>query len=87
MNWTEPKPPTKDVSYYNHTTLETPLGKFIIEWKSWKKYDSYSISIIGDKYIGEGNDLEDAKARVINYMMELCQNIENFLYTEAGTEM
>jgi len=35
MNWTEPKPPTEGISYYDHITSETPLGRVKIEWKSW----------------------------------------------------
>ena len=34
--WSDVKPPTADC-YYNHITAETPLGNFLITWKSWKE--------------------------------------------------
>lgn len=60
MNWTEPKPPTEGISFYDHVICETPFGQAIIEWKSWKLYDDYSVTI-GDTYIGNENSLDDAK--------------------------
>lgn len=60
MIWTEPKPPTKGISHYDHVICETPLGQALIEWKGWKESDSYSVTI-GNDYVGEGYDLEDAK--------------------------
>ncbi len=75
MKWTEPKPPTKDVSYYNHTTLETPLGQFKIEWKSWKEYADFSI-FLDDKYITEGDDLDDAKDIVFQHLVRVYKELE-----------
>lgn len=68
MNWTEPMPPTKGISNYSHIICETPLGKAFIEWKHWKERDTYSI-IIGDNYVGEGYDLDDAKRVAKNWLM------------------
>lgn len=79
MNWTEPKPPTNGISYYDHTILETPLGEFRIEWKSWKKFDSFSILLNQMEYIGEGNSLEDAKSKVKDYIMEKYQKLSELL--------
>ena len=69
MNWTEPKPPKRGESVYNHITCETPLGQAIIEWKGWKESDSYSVTI-GSDYIGEGFDLEDAKIVAMKYLIK-----------------
>lgn len=60
MNWTEPRPPAREFSYYDHVICETPLGRALIEWKGWKESDTYSITI-GGEYIGDGRDLDDAK--------------------------
>lgn len=60
MKWTEPKPPAEGVSRYEHLTCDTPLGKAIIEWKGWKKHDSYSLTI-GDEHVGNAEGLEAAK--------------------------
>ncbi len=75
MNWTEPKPPTKDVSYYDHTTLETPIGQFKIEWKSWKEHAGFSI-FLDDNYITEGDDLEDAKDIVFQHLVRIHKELE-----------
>lgn len=60
MKWTEPKSPTKGISNYDHVMCETPLGKCLIEWKGWKESDNYSVTI-GDEYVGDGFDLDEAK--------------------------
>lgn len=78
LKWTEQKPPTKNVSTYDHVICETPLGIALIEWKGWKIYDGYSIAI-GDVYIGEGNDLEHAKELVVQYLKNKMNELQEFL--------
>lgn len=41
LNWTEPRPPTKDVCSYHHTIAETSFGRFLLTWKGWKDYADY----------------------------------------------
>ena len=60
MNWTEPSDTYRGVSHYTHVISETPLGQCLIEWKGWKKTDSYTVTI-GNEYVGEGCDLEEGK--------------------------
>lgn len=79
MNWTEPKPPTEGTSYYDHITTETPLGRAIIEWKSWKYSPSYSITI-GDDYIDTEYDLEEAKILARNHLIEKHKELSDFLF-------
>lgn len=78
MDWTEPKPPTEDVSYYDHTVCETPLGKFIIEWKSWKTSPDYGIMLEND-YIGTEYSLEEAKEKVLEYLVDKEKELHLFL--------
>lgn len=78
MNWTEPNPPTEGESYYDHTKLETPLGKFIIEWKSWKESPSYDI-MLGADWIGCEYELEDAKQNAEYYLINRFKELEVFL--------
>lgn len=78
MNWTEPKPPTKDESYYDHTICETPLGKFKIEWKGWKQHDSYNV-MLDDKWVGNDFDLESAKKIAKEYLIEKHAELTKFL--------
>ncbi len=79
MNWTEPKPPTDGVSYYNHTICETPIGKFIIEWKSWKENDSYDITKDSNVFVGYGDTLEEAKEIVKDYLITKNNELSAFL--------
>ena len=37
--WTENLPPSESCPY-DHCIAETPFGRFLITWKSWKEYDS-----------------------------------------------
>ena len=39
LKWSDPDPERR-VSHYDHVIAETPLGRILIEWKSWKKYNS-----------------------------------------------
>jgi len=67
MNWTEPTPPTANISSYDHVICETPLGQAKIEWKSWKDSPSYDIELDG-KWIGCEYDLEKAKEEVRTFL-------------------
>ena len=60
LEWSEPRPPSKDVSSYDHVVSHTPLGDIILEWKSWKKYSSPSGMMPWDEHV-VGHDLDDAK--------------------------
>ncbi len=80
MKWTEPAPPTANVSWYDHILCDTPLGQAKIEWKSHKDYPSYSISV-GDEYLTElYDDLETCKLWVTSYFIEKVEQINTFLY-------
>ena len=38
--WTEPAPPGNGC-YYDHAIAETPFGRFLLTWKSWKDDPGY----------------------------------------------
>jgi len=78
MNWTEPKPPTEGESYYDHVSLETPLGKIMIEWKSWKMDPSYDVELNGEWILCVYN-LEEAKQDSLNYIKNKCNELTIFL--------
>jgi hypothetical protein len=64
LQWSEPRPPTKDVCSYDHVVAETPLGEIRLEWKGWKDHGD---SPCGEMPWGEfivAHDLNDAKAAV-----------------------
>jgi hypothetical protein len=78
MNWSEPKPPTDNVSYYDHTILETPIGVAIIEWKSWKDQPSYDIQLDGN-WLGVEYTLGDAKTKVHEYLQQKYDELGELL--------
>lgn len=75
MNWSEISDPKGGVSYYTHTTLETPLGKALIEWKGWKEYLSYSVTIDGEYISEEYGTLDGAKEKVREYINRKAKSI------------
>ena len=77
MSWSKHFPPNED-SYYDHMFLETPVGTFKIEWKSWKyPYYDYTIYLAptgdpkGEIYIDTGSSLENAQYLVRQYLVRL----------------
>jgi hypothetical protein len=78
MNWTEPKPPTRDVSFYDHIICKTPLGKFMIEWKSWKESPRYDIMLAGN-WIAVEYDLDTAKTVAKEYILNKQRELSDFL--------
>ncbi len=61
--WDTPASPDGDKSFYDHVMAETPFGRILIEWKSWKDYPTYTIQMPWFPPDGLlfGNSLEDAK--------------------------
>ena len=59
ISWGSEAPPDKD-SRYNHVFGTHPLGKFCIEWKSWKESDSYTC-YFNDEYWNDAYSLDEAK--------------------------
>ena len=79
MNWTEPKPPTERISFYDHTICETPFGKLTIEWKSWKQSGSYDVMLNDGEWIGAEYDLESAKELARNYLVKKHKELSELL--------
>lgn len=65
LEWSDPKPPTKGISHYDHVTAETPLGQIMLEWKSWKEHDSPCGHMPWGEFI-MGGDLDEAKVQAQN---------------------
>jgi hypothetical protein len=62
LQWTESMPPNNECRY-SHCIAETPFGRFLITWKSWKDYDTPTVDETpwGDWY-GAFNSVDEAKA-------------------------
>lgn len=78
MKWTEPKPPTVGICYYDHVDCDTPLGLIRIEWKSCKESPSYDIEI-KDVWIGCEYSLYNAKLLARHYLENLSKELNEFL--------
>lgn len=61
LEWTAPAKPNGEC-HYDHVIAETPFGRILITWKSWKNYDSPTIDESPWGGFGVGYDVEDAKA-------------------------
>lgn len=60
LEWSEHSEPNEECSY-DHIFSETSIGKYQIEWKSWKYYDAYVV-YLSDGFISSEYDLTSAKA-------------------------
>lgn len=79
MKWTEPTKPTEGVSFYDHVIAETPIGRMIIEWKSWKDQPSYDVMINND-WVGVEYDLDDAKQIGVDYLKDLLKKLTEYMH-------
>jgi hypothetical protein len=61
LEWSDPRPPAKDICRYDHIVCETPLGEIRLEWKSWKEDSSPCGTMPWDEFV-IGDDLPKAKA-------------------------
>jgi len=77
MKWTDHIRPNKHIPY-DHVSLKTPLGYFIITWKSWKPTPSYDIEI-NDKCIGSEYSLDVAKDIALKHLAEKTKELKSFL--------
>lgn len=78
MNWTEPQKAKEGISWYDHVILETPIGRAIIEWKSWKDSPSYDVQI-GNDWVGCEYDLETAKELARVYLKTKYEELGRLL--------
>lgn len=61
LQWSETKEPNKQCAY-EHVTADSPLGTFVIEWKSWKESPGYDVTHPLEKLCIYGYfSLEEAK--------------------------
>lgn len=85
LAWSDVLQPN-DRIMYTHVVLETPLGFFTIEWKSYKDplrdftiFLQESLFLEHETYIGTGETLEHAKEIVENYLVGKRDGLNKFL--------
>jgi hypothetical protein len=81
MKWTKESKPKEGVSYYDHTILSTPIGTYIIEWKSWKDRPSYDIEL-DDAWLDCQYSLGDAKTVVESHLIKKYEELKKFIDSE-----
>lgn len=78
MEWSQEQQPNEHTSRYNHVFCETPLGRFIIEWKGWKEHSSPTL-ILDDEYIASLDTLDEAKRRAWTYLTVRLELLQDYL--------
>jgi hypothetical protein len=78
-DWSAPlKPDSGVTSFEDHCLCETPLGRAIIEWKSWKDYPAYTL-LIADEFGGAFDSLEQAKAGCADHIRKVAAACDEWL--------
>lgn len=78
LEWSEPRPPTKDVCSYDHVVAKTPIGEIRLEWKSWKATDSpcgempWGEFVIGSSLTEAKLEAQAAWDRMVPRLLPLC---------------
>lgn len=60
LTWSGPASPNAEF-LYDHVFAESALGRYSVEWKSWKEYDDYGVYIDGE-FMTAKYTLEEARA-------------------------
>lgn len=77
LRWSEPAKPNSECSY-DHVIAETPFGRILITWKSWKDFDSPTIDESPWGFGGCGHDVAHAKEIAqAAYSRLILEGIEN----------
>lgn len=77
MNWSEEKEANKEIPY-THIICDTPLGRIVIDWKGWKAFPSYDISI-NYEYIGSSSSLDISKEIAKKHIVDKYNILHEFL--------
>ncbi|MBO1013458.1 hypothetical protein IPU70_07860 [Achromobacter sp. SD115] len=82
LQWSEAAEPNEQVRY-THVLAESPLGRFSIEWKSWKPHDSYCVHLDGD-YLDTAMNLDDAKAIALKKVADMAHALAGYAASVAS---
>ena len=77
MKWSEPHKPNDNISY-DYVTMDSPLGEFIISWKSWKETPSYDLELDG-KWLSSDWDLTQCKSGARQYLLKIQEESYQFI--------
>lgn len=82
LQWSEVTEPNEQIRY-THVLAASPLGRFSIEWKSWKPHDSCCAYLDGD-YLDTSMGLDDAKAIALKKVADMAHALAGFAAPEAS---
>ena len=77
MNWSEVKEGSKEIAY-THVKMQSPIGEFVITWKSWKLSPAYVVEL-NNEFIDVGYELEAAKKIAEQYLLSIHKALEEFI--------
>ena len=76
LKWSENFKPNKDVSY-RHCYAETPFGRFLLTWKSWKDCPTYGFDetpFKDDVWYDGWDSVEEAQAAAEQRLIKELQD-------------
>lgn len=73
LEWTEERQPDEDIRY-NHVIADSVLGRFSVEWKGWKDYDSRDLYLAGE-YIDSFHSVDEAKAGAAAHLLKIYNSL------------
>ena len=82
LKWSEPRKPGEDGCVYDHVMADTPFGRLVIEWKSWKRNDPPGCKMPWKHYI-TGATLDEAKRNVQASWDEMSERMAILATKEA----
>lgn len=74
LQWSEERQPNEDIRY-NHVVADSPIGRFSIEWKGWKKYDSRDLCLDREPIGPIASTLDEAKAFAAQHLQTLVERL------------
>lgn len=76
LKWSDVAEPNEQIRYA-HVLADSPLGRFSIEWKSWKPHDTFCVYLDGD-YLDTSMNLDDAKAVALKKISDMARALAGF---------
>ena len=73
LSWSDPQPPNTECRY-DHATADTLVGRYLIDWKSWKPHDDYVLRF-RDDYIACFDSLDAAKDGAAQHLAGLVAGV------------
>lgn len=73
LEWSEERQPDEDIRY-NHVIADSVLGRFSVEWKGWKEYDSRDLYLAGE-HIDSFHSVDEAKAGAAAHLLKIYNSL------------